>query len=75
MISEIDIKDWEMSPETTELYNVPRNSVVSPVEDSTFLVDFKHVDGMYSLGTVFGTNDLTHLAAWTPVNIWRKKID
>jgi hypothetical protein len=75
MISEVDIKDWEMSNEVIKLYDVPRNSLVSPVDNEDFLVNFSHLDGAYSLGMRFGTTELVHLAAWTPVHVWRKKID
>jgi hypothetical protein len=74
MISDVDLRDWECSEEVVKLYDVPRNSIVSPVDDKAFLVDFKHVDGMYSLCVTLGKeNHIVHLAAWTEVNIWKRK--
>mgnify|MGYP003532679927 CR=1 FL=1 len=79
MISETDLKDWketfsDLTPdlEVKELYNVPRNSVISLVTNPKQLIQFFHVDGMYSFCKLFGTNDIVHLKAWTPVYVWNK---
>jgi hypothetical protein len=72
MISEIDIKDWERSFNSLELYNCPRDSVVSLVEEPDVAFIFRHIDGMYSYCQAL-SGGIFHPAAWSPVLIWRKK--
>jgi hypothetical protein len=51
-----------------KLYNVPRNSKVRYIhENMEYLIDFKHIDGMYSLSYLDGKP--IHLAAWEEVEI------
>ena len=71
MISDIDIKDWVCVEQPELLYTLPRDSLVSYVDDPTAPFLLGHVDGMYSYsqtldGTVF------HPAAWAKVFVWRK---
>ena len=73
MISEIDIQDWNRSEQPVKLYDVPRNSLVTPLFDPTLWVNFYHVDGMYSYCKLFGTEDVVHLSAMTDVFVWVKK--
>jgi hypothetical protein len=53
-------------PMKTKLYEVPRNSKIK-VEGIDEIVDFHHIDGMYSYCTV--SEGVIHLAAWTEVEI------
>lgn len=48
-----------------KLYDVPRNSKIK-LEDGTIL-DFRHIDGMYSL--CYYEGNPCHLAAWTEVEV------
>lgn len=73
MISEIDIRDWEHSERAVKLYDVPRNSVVTPLFNMRQWLDFSHVDGGYSFCTLLGTEDVVHLGASTEVYVWKKK--
>lgn len=73
MINEFDISDWEMSPEVVKLYEVKRNSVVSPEIAPLDLYDFLHIDGMYSYCKILGTEEVIHLPAWTNVFVWSEK--
>ena len=73
MISEIDINDWNRSEQPVKLYEVPRNSVVALPQKPEQLIDFKHIDGMYSFCYLFGTTSPVHLAAWEDVFVWSKK--
>lgn len=50
----------------TKLYEVPRNSKIR-VEGIDEVINFHHVDGMYSYCT--GKDGVIHLAAWTEVEI------
>lgn len=77
MISDTDLRDWKetfptLTPrlEVKKLYDVPRNSIISLVDNPKQLLNFFHVDGMYSFCKLFGTNDVVHLAAWTDVYVW-----
>lgn len=63
MISEIDIRDWEMQP-LTKLYNVEKNTPIK-TEDGEMLL-FKYIEGMYSL-CVSLSGEATYIAAWTDV--------
>ena len=79
MISETDLRDWketfpDLTPdlEVKNLYDVPRNSVVSLVTNPKQLIQFFHVDGMYSFCKLFGTNEILHLYAASPVYVWNK---
>jgi hypothetical protein len=63
MISEVDIRDWEMQP-LTKLYNVEKNTPIK-TEDGEMLL-FKHIDGMYSL-CVSLSGEVSHIAAWEEV--------
>lgn len=74
MISMTDINDWEMSPEVVKLYEVKRNSIVSPEVAPLDLYDFSRVDGMYSFCKCMTTKEIVHLACWTPVFVWNKKL-
>ena len=62
-----------------ELYNVPRNSRIKVVGDIKVppassmvkeeeILNFSHVDGMYSYCTK-DNGEVVHLAAWTNVEI------
>jgi len=62
-----------------ELYNVPRNSRIkvvgdikvppaSPMVEGEEVLNFKHIDGMYSYCTR-DNGEVVHLAAWTEVEI------
>ena len=73
MISNIDIQDWEMSPEAVKLYEVKRNSVVSPKDAPLALYAFFHIDGMYSYCQCTTTNEVVHLFAGTDVFVWSEK--
>ena len=73
MISEIDIRDWERSERAVKLYDVPRNSVVTPLLDLRQWINFSHIDGMYSFCTLLGTEDVVHLGASTDVYVWKRK--
>lgn len=73
MISEIDLQDWNRSEHPVKLYDVPRNSVVSPTFNPDTLIAFSHIDGMYSYCKLFATEDVIHLSAMTDVFVWRKK--
>ena len=89
MLNEHDLKDWIRGTEPIELYNVPRNSVVSFAEDAKRPPDditpqdsqpflFRSIDGMYSYcsyltGKYIGSP--FHPAAWTKVYIWSKNND
>lgn len=73
MISEIDLKDFNRSETPVKLCDVPRNSIVQPLFNLDLVLDFQHVDGMYSLCTLFGTIDVVHLGASTEVYVWKKK--
>jgi hypothetical protein len=81
MISEIDIDDWKATypeytpnPEPRKLYEVRRNSVVSLVDDQTqALIQFDHIDGMYSYCWELGKpHNLIHIAAFCDVYVWNK---
>ena len=53
-----------------KLYKVPRNSVITLVNDdlkTKYL--FHHVDGMYSYCTCLHDDSVVHFAAWTEVEI------
>ena len=52
-----------------KLYDVPRNTRIRVGE---YELNFKHIDGMYSLSTT-DEGELVHLAAWTDVEIVEKK--
>ena len=75
MLNEHDITTWreefdsyQPSSEETELYNVPRNTVIdTPIGR----VLFKHLDGMYSL-CYESNGSIIHLNACTPVKICNK---
>ena len=73
MINEFNINDWEMFPEAVKLYEVKRNSVVSPEIAPLDLYNFLHIDGMYSYCECMTTKDIVHLPAWTNVFMWREK--
>ena len=76
MISEIDIRDWERSEQVVKLYDVPRNSIVTPLFDLQpwiKWINFSHIDGMYSFCTLPGTEDVVHLGASTDVYVWKRK--
>ena len=80
MISETDINDWkdaytEFTPnlEVKKLYDVKRNSLVSALFNPKQLINFSHLDGMYSFCKLFGTEDVVHLSASTDVYVWSKK--
>jgi len=62
-----------------ELYNVPRNSRIkvvgdikvppaSPTIDEQEILNFSHIDGMYSYCTR-DNGEVVHLVAWTNVEI------
>lgn len=62
-----------------KLYNVPRNSLVRPVTNTTAppnareipaneIVKFHHIDGMYSYCTDSNGNKV-HLPAWQEVSL------
>jgi hypothetical protein len=77
MISDTDLRDWKetfprLTPELEprKLYDVPKNSIISLVENPKQLLNFFHVDGAYSFCKLFGTNDVVHLAAWADVYVW-----
>jgi hypothetical protein len=80
MISETDITDWkdtyhEFTPnlEVKKLYDVKRDSLVSALFNPKQLINFSHIDGMYSFCKLFGTDDVVHLSACTDVYVWYKK--
>jgi hypothetical protein len=73
MLSEIDLRDWERTDEAVKLYEVPRNSVVSPVSNPSDLVYFDHLDGAYSYCIDLIQRDVVHLAAWADVHVWKRK--
>ena len=73
MISEIDIRDFDRGTQPVKLYEVPRNSIISSVFNPELKINFKHIDGMYSLCTLFGTDDIMHLGASSDVFVWSKK--
>lgn len=73
MISDIDLRDFNRSETPVKLYDAPRNSVVQPLFNLDLVLNFHHVDGMYSLCTLFGTEDVAHLGASTEVYVWAKK--
>jgi hypothetical protein len=51
-----------------KLYDVPRNTKIRIPEWGDEILEFKHVDGMYSLS--FDAEDKpVHLVAWTEVEI------
>ena len=63
-----------------KLYNCPRNSKVRIVGDAKIppgaptlkrgdIIDFSHIDGMYSYCRKEGTDIPVHLAAWTEVEL------
>ena len=69
MISEIDIKDWELS-DVKPLYRVTPKSYIK-IEDGDVLF-FDHLDGMYSYCLDLSGNVL-HLAAWTDVHQLKRR--
>ncbi len=50
---------------TVKLYDVPRNTRVRVDGE---VVNFHHIDGMYSYCTT-NSGDVVHLAAWTDVEV------
>ena len=56
-----------------KLYNVPNNTRVRVAGTET-IVNFHHIDGMYSLCTL-DNGDITHLHAWQEVEIVDKPKD
>jgi hypothetical protein len=73
MISEIDLKDFDIGTQPVKLYDCPRHSIVSPVFNPELKIQFHHLDGMYSFCTMFGTDDVLHMGACTDVFVWSKK--
>ena len=53
-----------------KLYDVPRNSRIR-LDDGTQL-NFKHIDGMYSL-CLTDNNEPVHIAAWTEVAVVKQE--
>lgn len=69
MISEIDIRDWEMQP-LTKLYDVKNNTPIK-TEDGEMLL-FRHIDGMYSYCISLSGEEI-NLAAWADVYPFKPK--
>jgi len=70
MITEIDIKDFDIHP-VRELYKVkPRSYVQLPVDKH--VVFFDHIDGSYSY-CLNMLGEVVHLAAWESVHPLVKK--
>lgn len=81
MISDIDLQDWKetfptlsLDLQVKKLHDVPRNSIVSLVDNPKQLIQFFHLDGMYSFCKLFGTDDVVHLTAWADVYVWNNSI-
>jgi hypothetical protein len=78
MVSEIDLRDWELSTEQIELYKVPRQTPIR-MKDGALDLFFDHIDGAYSYCLYLGPVEnivkgtVIHLAAWTPVFQYKKK--
>ena len=51
-----------------ELYKVPKNSRIKVMVEGEEILNFSHVDGMYSYCTR-DNGEVVHLAAWTEVEI------
>jgi len=65
VITDIDIKDFDVLP-VRELYKAkPRSYVQLPLTKHVFYFD--HIDGSYSY-CIDMLGDVTNLAAWTPVH-------
>lgn len=69
MISEVDLRDWEML-DVAPLYSLPRETYIF-LKGDYFLFD--HIDGMYSLCFDMDNNDC-HIMCTTPVIPLRKPV-
>jgi hypothetical protein len=69
-ISEITPVSLVRGVQTVKLYEVPRDSIISPAFDPEMKIKFHHIDGAYSLCTLVGTDNVVHLSAFTDVFIW-----
>lgn len=72
MISDIDIKDWEKTEMKSQLWKIPRGTVVSTLCDAYEPFWFDHVDGAYSFCLRLNC-EVFHPTAWTEVYVWSKK--
>jgi hypothetical protein len=68
----INLKDYVHSGVAKKLYEVPRYSLVCPINQEELILLFSHIDGAYSFCKNM-ENEIVHLAAWSDVHILEKK--